>query len=105
MVDGIESYFERRFDYFTLDMTALRKTGFDDLAFEFESARHLLFGYAPLTPEIVEPVMLKILNETVDSEPLVKEISKIYTRIIPQLEILADYKYSFGLEKGLFREV
>jgi hypothetical protein len=105
MVDGIESYFERRCDEFTADMEALRKSGFDELVFEFECARNLLFDSKPLNRKIVEPIILKLLDETEESEPVIKEIGKIYDRIIPQLQILSDYNYSFGLEKGLFHKI
>ena len=105
MVDGIEAYFERRCDQFNADMNALHKSGFNELVSEFEHARNLIFGSAPLNLETVEPVIRKLLNETEESEPILKEIGKIYDRIIPQLEILADYKYSFGLKKGFFNEV
>jgi hypothetical protein len=86
-------------------MDALRKSEFDELASEFERARNILFGSAPLNRKTVEPVIMKLLDETEESKPVLEEIGKIYDRIIPQLENLADYKYSFGLEKGLFNEI
>ena len=103
MVDGIESYFERRFDEFAPDMIALRNVGFGELASEFELARRLLFGSAPLDRKTVE-ARIMLLDETEQSTPILAEIDKIYDRIIPQLEELADYKHSFGLKAALFSD-
>lgn len=104
MVDGIEAYFERRFDEFAADMEALLSAGFGELAGEFELARKLLFGSAPLDRETVEATITRLLDETEETEPVLSEIGKIYARVIPQCERLADYKYSFGLAAGLFSE-
>jgi len=103
MVDGIESYFERRFDEFATDMDALRGAGFGKLAAEYERARKLMFGSLPLDREVVETTTLRLLDETEESSPVLREIGSIYGRIIPQLEQLADYKYAFGLAAGLYR--
>lgn len=104
IVDGIESYFERRFDEFASDVDALRNAGFDELASEYERARELLFGSVPLDRDEVEAITRRLLDETEESEPVLSEIGKIYDRIIPQLEGLADYNHSFGLAAGLFRD-
>jgi hypothetical protein len=101
-VDGIEAYFGRRFDEFDADMAALRGAGLSELASEFERARKLLFGSAPLGRETVEATTVRLLDETEESKPVLVEIGKIYQRVIPQLDLLADYKYSFGLAAGLF---
>ena len=103
-VDGIESYFERRFDEFVADMDALHREGFGKLASEFELARKLLFGSTPLDSESVEATIMRLSDEEEESAPVLAELSKMYDQIIPQLEQLADYKYSFGLVVGLFRE-
>jgi hypothetical protein len=104
MVDGIEAYFERRFDEFPGDMDALRSAGFNELASDFERARQVLFGSAPLDRGTVEAVTLRLLDEAEESEPTLAEISKIYGRVIPQLEQLADHKYSLGLAAGLYHD-
>ena len=104
MVDGIEAYFERRFDECEADMKALRREGFRELASEFELARMLLFGTAPLNRESVEAVTSRLLDETGESEPVLAEISRIYDRVIPQLERLADYRYDLGLAACLFHD-
>jgi hypothetical protein len=36
MVDGIEAYFERRFDQFDADMSALRVAGFPHVAYKYQ---------------------------------------------------------------------
>ena len=102
MVNGIESYFERRFDEFAADMDALRSSGFGELASEFDLARQLMFGAAPLDRGTVEATVTRLLDETVESEPILEGLNKIYKRIIPLLEGLADYKYSMGIAAGLF---
>jgi hypothetical protein len=104
MVDGIEAYFERRFGEFAADMNALRTAGFGKLASEYESARKLLFGATPLDWGTVEATVTRLLDETEESEPVLAELSKIYERVIPQLERLAGYKYSFGIAAGLYRD-
>lgn len=43
MVDGIESYFARRWSQVDADARALRETGFPDVAAEFAAARRLIF--------------------------------------------------------------
>ncbi|HYO64415.1 MAG TPA: hypothetical protein VER08_12340 [Pyrinomonadaceae bacterium] len=104
MVDGIEAYFERRFDEFETDMDALRAAGFGELASEFQRARELLFGSAPLEREAVEAVTTRLLDEMAETEPVLAEIGRIYDRVIPEMERLEDYKYAFGLAAGLFRD-
>jgi hypothetical protein len=104
MVDGIESYFERRFAEFVADMDALRTAGFAELASEYERARELLFGSAPLDRETVETITLRLLHETEESSPVLREIGNIYGRVIPLLEQLAAYKYAYGLTVGFYRD-
>ncbi|HIK15691.1 MAG TPA: hypothetical protein IGS53_10465 [Leptolyngbyaceae cyanobacterium M33_DOE_097] len=104
IVDGIEAYFERRFDEIEKDMAALRNSGFNELASEFDLARELLFGSAPLNRKNLEVVIQKLMDATEDVEAIQIEIGKIYDRVIPQLDRLADYKYSFGLAAGFFRD-
>jgi hypothetical protein len=104
VVDGIESYFERRFGDFPADMEALRSEGFDELASEYEAARDVLFGSAPMDQGTIEATVMRLLDEAEESEPVLAELGKIYDRLIPQLERLAEYKYSFGLAAGLFRD-
>lgn len=103
MVDGLEAYFERRFEEFEADMDALRKAGFGGLVSEYESVRILMFGEAaPLERGVVETAVEKLLDEPPELEPVIAEINKIYQRVIPQLNRLADYKNSFGAAAGLF---
>ena len=104
MVDGVEAYFDRRFDEFAADMYALRSAGFGELASDFESARRVMFGSAPMTRENVEATTTRLLDEAEEDGAVLEEIEKIYRRLIPQLERLADYKYSFGLAADLYRD-
>jgi hypothetical protein len=104
MIDGIESYFERRFDQFEADMEALRTAGFADVASEFEGARKLIFGDAPLDDTGVRATVGKLLDESDDVQPILAEIDNIYRRLIPRLEILAEYKYEYGLRERLYSQ-
>jgi hypothetical protein len=104
MVDGIESYFERRFDEFAADMGELRRSGFAELASEYELARKVMFGATPLDRETVEVTVTRLLDEAEDVQPVLEELNNIYRRVIPQLKRLANYKYSMGLAAGFFRD-
>jgi hypothetical protein len=104
MVDGIEDYFERRFDQFDADMAALRVAGFPDVATEFERARRLIFGDHPLDATFVEATIGKLADESEEVQPTLAQIDVIYRRLIPRLESLAEYKYKFGLRENLYSE-
>lgn len=104
MVDGIETYFERRFDQFDDDMEALRIVGFADIAAEFQLARLVMFGDLPLTQELVQANDRRLLNVSDDVRPILDQIDKIYARLIPRLEILAEYKYALGLSERFYTE-
>jgi hypothetical protein len=78
MVDGIEAYFDRRFDEFEADMQALRQAGFGELASEYEAVRILMFGAAPLERCFVETTVMKLLDEPPELEhPRMKSIKSI----------------------------
>jgi hypothetical protein len=104
MVDGIESYFERRFDQFDADMAALRVAGFADVAQEFENARQVIFGSAPLDKEVVESTIRRLLDESPATQPTLHKIGQIYDRMIPRLEDLAEFRCQFGLREQLYSE-
>ena len=82
MVDGIEAYFECRFDQWELDMESLRVAGFPDIASDFEEARQVIFGDAPLNETTVDAVIMKLLDESDDVQPVLAEIDKLYRRLI-----------------------
>jgi hypothetical protein len=105
MVDGIEAYFERRFQEFDADMDALAAMGFADLASEFGMARRLMFGDLPLDQLIVEEGIERFSAwEEADEEHLaIVELGEIYDRVIPQLEELEDSKYRLGVAEGFYR--
>lgn len=104
MVDGIEAYFDCRYDQFDADMQSLRVAGFPEIAADFEQARRVLFGDAPLEARFVEAVVLELLDEPDQLKPVLTEIDTIYRRLIPRLERLAEYKYAYGLRQGLYSE-
>ena len=104
MVDGIESYFDRRFDQFDADMAALRSAGFADVAQDFVQARQVMFGIAPLDEELIERTARRLLEESPAAQQTLDQIGTIYERMIPRLEELAEHKYQFGLREHLYSE-
>ena len=102
MVDGIEAYFERRFDQFKADMESLNTAGFADIAADFERARRLIFGACQLDRMTVEATITKLLDESEEVRPILAEIDNIYRRLIPRLNSLAEYKYAWGLSKNFY---
>jgi hypothetical protein len=102
--DGIESYFERRYEEFEADMAALQTAGFPEIAAEFQQARQVMFGESPLDSEVVERVIQDLLDETDEALPISAEIDVIYRRLIPRLETLSEYKHEFGLREKLYTE-
>ena len=104
MVDGIESYFERRFDEYEMDMRTLTQCGFANIAADFGEARNVIFGDAPLEEALVKRIIVKLLDEDPAVSPTLNTLQVIYDRLIQTLEDLADYKYKFGLERGFYEE-
>jgi hypothetical protein len=104
MVDGIEAYFERRFDQFETDMESLHTAGFPDVAADFERARKLIFGASRLDRMTVEAIITKLYDESEEVRPILAEIDSIYRRLIPRLNSLAEYKYAYGLGGNLYSE-
>ena len=103
-VDGMEAYFERRFEQFDADMDALCAAGFSDVASDFRSASLLMFGESPLTKNNVEKVVQTLLDETAEARPILHEIERIYRRVIPRLGAVADYRDRFGQSAGFYTE-
>ena len=105
MVDGIEAYFDRRFDQFDADMDSLRAAGFSDVTSKYQQARKLMFGDKPLKRDLVEDTVEKLLtDESNDVQRTLTKLDKIYRQLIPRLEELADHKYEFGLRERLYSE-
>ena len=104
MVDGIESYFERRFNEYEMDMKALTQCGFANIAADFSEARNVMFGVAPLEESLVTRINVELLNEDPSVSPTLIKLKVIYERLVQALEDLADYKYKFGLERGFYEE-
>lgn len=102
LVDGIEAYFECRFDEFEKDMAALVQCGFADLASDFREARQVIFGNAPLDAETVRQVTDRLLQEGAEVMPILEKIGVIYDRLIARLPDLAEYKYQFGIREGFY---
>lgn len=102
MVDGIEAYFERRFDEYERDMAALTENGFSDIVADFAEARKVMFGDAPLTEDTIEPVLNSLLHEDESLATEMQRIASIYSRLIDRLPDLLDCRDMIGVNNGLF---
>jgi hypothetical protein len=99
MVDGIEAYFERRWDDYEQDIAALQENGFADIAADFAEARRVLLGDLPLTEESINPVLDRLLKDGRS-----EQIDVIYDRLIDRLPELLDRRDEIGVANGLFEE-
>jgi hypothetical protein len=101
-VGGIFGYFMQRFHEFEADIVTLRDIGFSNLASELELARKLLFGAAKLDSETVYAKIMRDPEE--DFIENYDQVLEIMDRISPYLDQVHDYRYSLGLDAGLFYE-
>jgi hypothetical protein len=102
MVDGLESYFERRFEEFDLDMEALGSSGFPDVRLDYVEAKNLLFGVASLTQPAVASVVSRLLEEREEDRELLAKLGVIYDRLITRLPEVAAFRDDFGVERGFY---
>lgn len=102
MVDGLESYFERRFKEFDLDMEALASSGFHDVRLDYLEAKNLLFGVAALTEPTVTSVVSRLLEERKDDRELLTGLGAVYDRLIARLPEVAVFRDGFGVESGFY---
>lgn len=102
MVDGLESYFERRSNEYELDQVSLIGNGLGDVAAEFQQARRLMFGDQPLTESIVSPVIERLLLECDSDRDLVAQIDLRYERLIELLPQVIDRRNEIGIIHSLF---
>lgn len=102
MVDGIEAYFERRCDEYDRDMAVLKEHGFAEIADDFDKARRVMFGDAPLNESTITPVLDRLLDEDETLEPMQREIDEIYDRLIERLPDLLERRDEIGRVNGLF---
>jgi hypothetical protein len=102
MVDGIEAYFERRFDEYDRDIEVLTEFGFSDIAADFGQARSIMFGDAPLNKATIAPVIDRLLDEDESTENERRQIGVIYDRLIERLPELLERRDEIGVANGLF---
>lgn len=102
MVDGIEAYFERRFDQYDRDIAVLIDNGFSDIAADFDQARIIMFGNSPLNEATITPVVDRFLDEDESTENERRQIGVIYDRLIERLPELLDRRDEIGVDNGLF---
>lgn len=102
MVDGLESYFERRFAEFDFDMATLASSGFSDVQVDYIEAKKLLFGVSPLTESMVASVVSRLLDEKEEDRELLSTLGVIYDRLIARLPEVAVFRDNFGVEHGFY---
>jgi hypothetical protein len=102
MVDGIESYFERRFDEFKNDMNLLNEIGFKDIAEILYIIKRKMFGENELNEEIVNEIVEKLLDEDPNYMEIQNEINKSYLEIIEKIDRLDKYRMEYGIKNKLF---
>lgn len=102
MVDGIEAYFERRWQEFDADMEALRAAGCEDLADDYRAARQAMFGDQPLNEELVLGVVDQLLEESAEVQPQLARLDEIYQRLIAGDQRLMEYRDRLRVTHGLF---
>jgi hypothetical protein len=102
MVDGIEAYFERRFDEYGRDIAVLMENGFTDIAADFGEARQVMFGESPLNEATITPVLDRLLDEDEALECIRRQIEAIYDRLIERLPELLGRRDEIGKANGLF---
>jgi hypothetical protein len=102
MVDGLEAYFDRRFEEFDLDMAALVSSGFRDIQLDYLEAKNLLFGAAPLSKAVVASVVSRLLDEKEEDRILLEKLGTIYDRLITRLPEVATFRDVFGVENALY---
>jgi hypothetical protein len=102
MVSGVLGYFESRCDEFEDDMLLLKQVGFQHLAEKFCKAKNVLLGEEAINRSNFEPLFTKILDEEPNFVVLEKEIDKIFSDIIDDIEQLDEYRFKFAIQNGLF---
>lgn len=104
MVDGIESYFERRFSEYEKDMVLLADSGFGDIAADFSEAKNLMFGMAPLSESVVMPVIDRLLDEKHEDRAILDALGAVYDRLIARLPRVLVYRDTYARERQLYEE-
>ncbi|MGZ4974760.1 MAG: hypothetical protein ACXWDN_18540 [Limisphaerales bacterium] len=104
MVDGVEAYFERRFQEYDLDMARLRNCGFEQIASDYSEAKHLLFGAAPLSEAVVVPIIDRLLDGKEDDRATLAALGTIYDRLIARLPLVLAYRDRYARESQLYEE-
>ena len=102
MVDGLEAYFDRRYEEFDLDMEALVASGFPDIQSDYLAAKDLMFGVPSLTGQTVASVVNRLLDERDEDRALLAKLGAIYDRLIARLPAVADFRDAFGVENALY---
>lgn len=102
MVDGVEAYFERRYDEYDEDIAALNENGFSDIAADFEVARQIMFGDTPLTEAAIAPVLNRLLEEDEELTTEMQQIGLVYDRLTKRLPELLNRRDEIGIENGQF---
>ena len=102
MVDGIESYFDRRWQEFEKDMHALSEAGFNDIAIEYRAISAELYGGAELSQALIDSVAECLRKQSAPWQAAQRNIDAMYDRVIPRLDTLVNYRDQLGLSAGLY---
>lgn len=103
MVDGIEAYFERRYDEYEADLRALRDIGFSEITADFDEARQVMFGDLPLTESSITPVVDQLLQQDETVEGISEQVGVIYDRLVERLPRVLERRDEIGVVNGLFQ--
>ncbi|QDU11193.1 hypothetical protein [Gimesia aquarii] len=104
MVDGIQSYFERRIQEYPKDLAALQEHGFSKIAETLQEAKTILFGQVEITSELVDQIFDEMYEDESLSDRIDQELSSTYDALIFELEVLYDFNIKLGVENELFTE-
>jgi len=104
MVDGVEAYFERRFQEYDEDMRRLTDCGFGDIASDFSEAKCLLFGTGPLSERAVRPIIDRLLDDKAEDRATLAALGAIYDRLISRLPEVLTYRDRYACERQLYEQ-
>ena len=102
MVNGIEAYFEQRFEEFENDMNILKEIGFQSLAEKYYNVKKIMFDEKEFTRQNFVKIFDGLLNEEPEYIIMQEKIDKMYSNVIAEIGKLDDYRLEFGIKNGLF---
>ena len=104
MVDGVEAYFERRYEEYDTDMKLLSRFGFNSIASDFHQVKTIMFGDEEMTKEVVIPVVDRLLEEYENDKHILEKINEIYDRLIDSLPSILKVRDQIGVDNNFYEE-